>query len=103
MTLLRALPIAIALLAGLPSPSAGAGPRPDHNEARDAVRSGRARPLSEIIANVQRYCPGRFLDAQLRERRGGLFYHVRILSNAGRRVTIVVDAGTGAIVAGRCN
>ena len=75
---------------------------PDHNDARDAVRSGQALPLGDIIASVQRYCPGRFLDAQLRQQGRRLVYHVLMLSNSGRRVTIVVDARNGAVIGGRC-
>lgn len=76
---------------------------PDHNRARDAVRSGRALPLGEVIRGVQRYCPGRFLGAELQDSGGRLFYRVLILTDRGRRTTIMVDAGNGAVVGGRCN
>lgn len=76
---------------------------PDHNRARDAVRSGRALPLGRVIDGVRRYCPGRFLGAELQDRGGQLLYFVRILTDRGRRTTIVVDAASGAVVGGRCN
>lgn len=75
---------------------------PDHNQARDAVRSGRSLPLGDVIRSVQRYCPGRFLGADLQDRGNRLLYRVLILTEAGRRTTIMVDAGNGAIVGGRC-
>lgn len=81
----------------------GQGRRPrDQNDARDAVRGGQARPLGEIIGSVQRYCPGRFLDAQLSQRGRSLIYHVRMLTASGHRVTIAVDAQSGAVVGGNC-
>lgn len=74
----------------------------EQDRARDAVRRGDALPLDRIISRLRGYCPGRFLDANLIQNRGRLFYRIRILANSGRRVGIVVDAATGNVVSGQC-
>ena len=51
----------------------------DHNRARDAVQTGQARPLGQILDQVMNQCPGRFLDAGLRQGGGGLVYVIKIL------------------------
>ena len=77
--------------------------RSEQDRARDAVRRGQALPLAQIIGRLQNYCPGTFLGARLVNTRQGLAYRVRILRRSGRRVTLLVDAGSGAVVRGRCN
>ncbi|MFQ5955026.1 MAG: PepSY domain-containing protein [Kiloniellales bacterium] len=74
----------------------------DHDRARDAVRSGQARPLGQILGHVMSQCPGQFLDAQLRPGRGGLVYVIKLLRPGGRVAKLVVDARSGAIRGGRC-
>ncbi len=76
--------------------------RAEQDRARDAVRGGQARPLGEIIAGVRNVCPGTFLGASLQRQGQGYLYRVQILTPSGRRITFLVDAGTGAIVSGRC-
>ncbi len=77
--------------------------RSEQDRARDAVRRGQALPLAQIIGGLQNRCPGAFLGAQLVRTRQGLAYQIRILRPSGRRVTLLVDAGSGAVVRGRCN
>ena len=74
----------------------------DHNRARDAVQTGQARPLGQILDQVMNQCPGRFLDAGLRQGGGGLVYVIKILRPGGRVVKLVVAAKSGAIRRGRC-
>ncbi len=91
---------AAAILAwGLTAPAAAAQ---DHNRARDAVAAGQARPLGQILGHVMARCPGRFLDAGLRQGGGGLVYEIKILRPGGRVAKLVVDAKSGAIRRGRC-
>jgi hypothetical protein len=82
--------------------------RPDRRDseqdrATDAVRRGAVLPLGGIIRGVQQFCPGRFLDATLHERGNGFAYRVSILRPNGRRVGLLVDAQSGAVLRGRCN
>ncbi len=74
----------------------------DHNRARDAVQAGQARPLGQILGQVISHCPGRFLDAGLRQGGGGLVYVIKILRPGGRVAKLVVDAKSSAIRRGRC-
>ncbi len=91
---------AAAIIAwSLTAPAAAAQ---DHNRARDAVHAGQARPLGQILGQVMSRCPGRFLDAGLRQGGGGLVYVIKILRPGGRVAKLVVDARSGAIRRGRC-
>ncbi|MBK19953.1 MAG: hypothetical protein CMM52_14065 [Rhodospirillaceae bacterium] len=74
----------------------------EQDNARDAVRSGRALPLSSIIQGVQASCPGRFLGARLIRRGDQLAYRLNILRPSGQRVTMFVDAANGSVVRGSC-
>jgi hypothetical protein len=74
----------------------------DQDNARDAVRSGAALPLSSIIQGVRASCPGRFLGARLIRRGDQLAYRLNILRPSGQRVTMFVDAANGNVVKGRC-
>jgi uncharacterized membrane protein YkoI len=75
----------------------------EQDRALDAVRRGDVLPLGGIIRSVQQFCPGTFLDATLRERGRSFAYSVSILRPNGRRVTLLVDAQSGAVLRGRCN
>ncbi len=91
---------AAAIIAwGLTVPAAAAQ---DHNRARNAVQAGHARPLGQILGQVMARCPGRFLDAGLRQGGDGLVYVIKILRPGGRVAKLVVDAKSGAIRRGRC-
>lgn len=70
----------------------------DHDRARDAVRSGRSLPLGEIAGRVQRQIPGRLLDADLRQSRGGLVYALRWLTPDGNVLNMMVDAQSGRVL-----
>lgn len=76
--------------------------RSQQDNARDAVQSGAALPLSSIIKGLQASCPGRFLGAHLFRRGDQLAYRLNILRPSGKRVTMLVDAANGNIVGGRC-
>ncbi len=80
----------------------GRNRRSEQDRARDAVRGGQALPLAEIVGGLQNRCPGVFLEATLLRTRQGLAYRVRILRPSGQRITLLVDAGSGAVVRGRC-
>lgn len=76
--------------------------RSEQDRARDAVRGGDALPLDRIIGSALSACPGRFLNANLGSRGGRLVYSVRILSRAGKRATMLIDASSSAVIGGRC-
>jgi hypothetical protein len=76
--------------------------RREQDAAREAVRRGDILSLGGIIRSAQDYCPGKFLGAKLMRGRDGFSYRVRILRPSGRRIGLVVDAKSGAVVGGVC-
>ncbi len=76
--------------------------RQEQDAAREAVRRGEILPLGGIIQSVQSYCAGKFLGAKLQRGQDGFSYRVRILRPSGRRIGLMVDAKTGAVIGGRC-
>ena len=78
--------------------SLGAAWAPQQDEARAGVRRGAQVPLSLVIMTIQRRLPGRMLDAGLENFGGRPIYRIRWLTNDGRRLDLLVDASTGAII-----
>ncbi|MBO6797130.1 PepSY domain-containing protein [Maricaulis sp.] len=67
-------------------------------EARDARRQGDVVPAIRVISQVrQRYPRASVLDAEL-EGGSNPRYIVKILTEDGRRIDVVADARTGAIL-----
>lgn len=71
---------------------------PQQDEAREGVRRGNQVPLPMVIMTIQRRVPGRLLDAGLEYFAGRPIYRIRWLTNDGRRLDLLVDASTGAII-----
>jgi len=68
------------------------------DEARDAMRSGDVLPALRVIRQVRQLYPGAdVLDAELEGGQPPL-YIIKILTRDGRRVDVIVDARTGAIL-----
>lgn len=79
--------------------SLGADWREQQDEARRAVREGRHLPLSDVIARINAQIPGRQLDTGLESDEGGRpVYRVRWAARDGRRLDVIADARTGAIL-----
>ncbi|HWF01079.1 MAG TPA: PepSY domain-containing protein [Caulobacteraceae bacterium] len=70
-------------------------------EARSAVRHGQMAPLGRVIEGIERRTPGRQLDTGIEYQGGRPIYRVRWMTQHGRRVDILVDAATGAILSER--
>lgn len=68
------------------------------DEARNAVQSGQVLPALQVIRTVrQRYPQAEVVDAEL-EQGPRPRYIIKILTEQGRRVDVVVDAQTGNIL-----
>ncbi len=68
------------------------------DEARTAVQSGQVLPALQVIRTVrQRYSRADVIDAEL-EQGPRPRYIIKILTEDGRRVDVVVDAQTGNIL-----
>ena len=72
-----------------------------HDQARDAVRSGNILSLSIIRKAVSKEYPGRIVDVRLLvPKREGInyLYDVRVLTKAGKLLSVKVDAKSAKIV-----
>lgn len=79
--------------------SLGSGWRQQQDEARWGVRQRGFVPLNRVIPNLHRRFPGRQLDAGLEQGwQGQPVYRVRWAIDRGRRIDVIVDAQTGAIL-----
>jgi len=62
----------------------------DQDDARDALRRGKVMPLTAILGIV--------LDAELETEDGVLTYKIDLLSDAGRKVRLRLNARTGELL-----
>ena len=73
----------------------------DQNVARDAVDTGKALPLADIIRLVTTALGSRVIDARLISNGRTLVYRLVMLSDSGVSRRIYVDARTGSQVPSR--
>jgi hypothetical protein len=73
----------------------------DQDRARDAVRSGQALPLPEIMGIVRGRYPGKLLDAKLSRRGNALIYRIKLRGRGNRVQHLQVNARTGNILSVR--
>lgn len=95
---LRALLVLAALGAAIP---AAAQDRRDHERARAALEAGQIRPLTDILADVERRYRGRVIEADLEHDDGQWLYELKILPPNGRVFIVELDAATGQFLRGR--
>lgn len=76
---------------------------PEHDAVREAVASGRYRPLAEILAEVAQRYDGRVLDVELEKARDGrAYYEIKLIDRAGHKLELHADAVSGVLTpAGR--
>lgn len=90
--MLRPILLLLALLVAQPAP---AQERRDHERARAALEAGQIRPLSELLAEVERRYHGRVIEADLELDDGQWLYEFKILPSNGRVFEVELDAATG--------
>lgn len=88
--------LALVLGAGLAGASALAGD--DHEDARRAVRDGRAKPLAEILPGIESRIGGRVLEVEFEREDGRYFYEFKMVTPSGRLLEVMVDAASGRVV-----
>jgi uncharacterized membrane protein YkoI len=71
--------------------------RDEHDLAREALRRGDVLPIARILAVVAQRVPGEIVEVKLDERRGQLFYQVKVLTAAGIVREVHLDPRTAAI------
>lgn len=71
--------------------------RRDYERAQQAIQRGDARPLREVLDNVQSRHPGRFLRVGFSESGRTPTFRVVIVNRTGAIVSVTVDARSGQI------
>jgi len=74
----------------------GGGYEQPYGGGRGERGGGQTISMEQAVAIVSRRVPGRLLDASP----AGANYRIVWLTNDGRRIDFIVDAGTGAILSG---
>lgn len=90
----------VLCLMGMPM-TGHAQERRDHERARAALEAGLIRPLSELLAEVERRYAGRVIEADLDRDDGQWLYQFKILPTNGRVFTVELDAATGLFLRSR--
>ena len=92
--------VLLALLVALPVFTAAPAARADdddHERARAAVLAGEIRPLTALLAEVERRFVGQVVDTELDREDGRWVYEFKLLPPSGRIYEVELDAATGAI------
>jgi uncharacterized membrane protein YkoI len=92
------LSILLLPLLTLGVPGAAASDRRDHERARAALADGQVRPLSDLLAEVERRYVGRVIETELEREDGRWVYEFKLLPPSGRMVKLYLDAATGALL-----
>ena len=71
--------------------------------AQGGADSGTIKPLSEVLNEVKASVPGRVLDVQLDKTGKPWTYRIRIRSEKGNVILVVVDAESGRILSTQGN
>ncbi|MFM8821295.1 MAG: PepSY domain-containing protein [Phenylobacterium sp.] len=93
------LGLALLLFGASAAEAQPSSPRPEQDQARDAVREGRLVPLSQVLAAIGARSPGEQLDTRFGDTVDGRpVYLVTWRTRDNRVVVFVVDARTGRIL-----
>jgi uncharacterized membrane protein YkoI len=94
--------MALVSLLALPLGASGKDRQPgckdNQNCALDAFRSGQIRPLSEVLAAVREKVPGEVIKVELDREDGVWIYEIKVLTPAGRRREVEINAQTLEII-----
>ena len=64
----------------------------------DAVRSGQILPLAHFSEHAQRHFGGRLIEVELERAQTGPRYELELLLEDGRKLELVYDAASGALL-----
>jgi hypothetical protein len=95
--------LALLLVAAFPAAAANPVSQPssqptDQDWARDAVRAGSLRPLTEILGRLEKEFDGQVVEIELERQGNRLVYEIEMLSLKGHLIELVYDARNGALV-----
>jgi hypothetical protein len=82
-------------------PPYGPGPPGAMRPYAPGYRGARLAPLGGVIESIQRRSPGRELDADIDFIDGRQVYRILWVTTRGRRMDMIVDAETGALLSER--
>jgi uncharacterized membrane protein YkoI len=74
--------------------AARAGDVDDHERAREALESGKARSLSEVLDGVRSKLSGEVVGVEIEREKGRYIYEFKVIAPSGRMREIHVDALT---------
>ncbi len=89
-------PLAPLALAALLALAASAGPleASEQDQAREALERGEIRPLDQVLDAARKELPGDVVKVELERDDGRWIYEIKILTAAGDRREVEVDAST---------
>ncbi|MBF0353972.1 MAG: PepSY domain-containing protein [Alphaproteobacteria bacterium] len=93
--------LAFAVLTALLAPASSGAVLADSSEqkqAREAVKRGDIRPLSDAIAKVEKEYEGHMLDAKMEHEYGRYVYEIKLITKNGWRRKLYLDAKTLELV-----
>lgn len=93
-----AITLAFVTAVALSTTTAPAFSGSEQEQAREAVQSGQARPLKDILRQVRGEVDGRVLDARLDDVGGRWIYRVKVLGRDGRVQILGIDALSGQVL-----
>lgn len=70
----------------------------DHDLAREALENNRARPLVEILAEVEKQIDGEVVGLEFEREHGRYVYELKVVTPQGRLLEVYVDAMTAEIL-----
>jgi uncharacterized membrane protein YkoI len=93
---------ALGIAVALPQVATGEDRSPDCKRSQDcaldAFKSGEIRPLTEILAVAREQVPGEVVKVELEREKGVWVYEVKILTPAGKRREVEINAQTLAVI-----
>ena len=81
--------------------SSGSGPSVSSSEAREAVKSGAAAPLKDILAIVRKKYKGEIVRVNLAKSSNRLVYNIRMIDTDNRLLEIRISARSGRIISAK--
>lgn len=70
----------------------------DHDQARQALETGKILPLQTILAQVERGYPGQIMEVDLERAGESWYYEIKLLRPGGALVKLKVDARDGKVL-----
>jgi hypothetical protein len=96
--LLIAIALTIAAAAGAFADEPHRRHHHDHDRARAALERGEIRPIGEILASAAARVPGDVIGVELEREHGDWVYELKIITDDGRRLEVLVDAATATVI-----